>query len=182
LGTFITFPELLLWLPLLAGIICFFIKDQKIVKAVAFTGSLLVLVVALISLMYTATMYLNYNAVNYLWLKNLGTSFYISLDGSGRILTLLTAVSFPIIFLSTYKNNYKNAGAFFGLMMLAECGLMGVFVARDALVFYFFWELALIPVYFLCSKWGGEKRIQATFKFFVFTFFLTTPLKISTAL
>ena len=170
MGTFITFPELLLWLPLLAGIICFFIKDIKIVKAIAFAGSLLVLGVALISLLYTSKGYLNYNAVNYLWLQNLGTGFYVSLDGAGRILTLLTAVSFPLIFLSTYKNNYKNAGAFFGLMMLAECGLMGVFVAKDALVFYFFWELALIPVYFLCSIWGGEKRIQATFKFFVYTF------------
>ena len=170
MGTFITFPELLLWLPLLAGIICFFIKDIKIVKAIAFAGSLSVLVVALISLLFTSKVYLTYNAVNYLWLQNLGTSFYISLDGAGRILTLLTAVSFPLIFLSTYKNNYKNVGAFFGLMMLAECGLMGVFVAKDALVFYFFWELALIPVYFLCSIWGGEKRIQATFKFFVYTF------------
>ena len=47
---------------------------------------------------------------------------------------------------------------------------MGVFVAIDALVFYFFWELALIPVYFLCSRWGGERRIQATWKFFIYTF------------
>ena len=170
MGTFITFPELLLWLPLLAGVICFFIKDEKIAKATAFAGSILVLAVALISLFYTADVFRNYNAVNYFWLRDLGTSFYVSLDGAGRILTLLTAVSFPLIFLSTYKNSYKNAGAFFGLMMLAECGLMGVFVANDAMVFYFFWELALIPVYFLCSKWGGEKRIQATFKFFVYTF------------
>ena len=173
MGTFITFPELLLWLPLLAGVICFFIKDEKIVKATAFAGSLLVLAVALISLFYTADVFRNYNAVNYFWLRDLGTSFYVSLDGAGRILTLLTAVSFPLIFLSTYKNSYKNAGAFFGLMMLAECGLMGVFVANDAMVFYFFWELALIPVYFLCSKWGGERRIQATFKFFVYTFIIS---------
>jgi NADH-quinone oxidoreductase subunit M len=47
---------------------------------------------------------------------------------------------------------------------------MGVFLATDALLFYFFWELALIPVYFLCSQWGGERRIAATFKFFVYTF------------
>src|SRR6185436_4283276 len=103
-------------------------------------------------------------------LKYIGNSFYISLDGTGRVLTLLTAVSFPIIFISTWKNEYKNAGAFYGLMLLAQCGLMGVFLAKDALLFYFFWELALIPVYFLCSKWGGERRIQATFKFFVYTF------------
>jgi NADH-quinone oxidoreductase subunit M len=55
-------------------------------------------------------------------------------------------------------------------MLLSQAGLMGVFVATDALLFYFFWELALIPVYFLASQWGGEKRIQATFKFFVYTF------------
>ena len=47
---------------------------------------------------------------------------------------------------------------------------MGVFVAYDALLFYFFWELALIPAYFLCSQWGGERRIPVTFKFFIYTF------------
>jgi NADH-quinone oxidoreductase subunit M len=55
-------------------------------------------------------------------------------------------------------------------MLLSQAGLMGVFVSLDALLFYFFWELAIIPVYFLCSFWGGEKRIQATFKFFIYTF------------
>ncbi len=55
-------------------------------------------------------------------------------------------------------------------MMLGQAGLMGVFLAMDALLFYFFWELALIPMYFLCSQWGGEKRIAVTFKFFIYTF------------
>jgi len=55
-------------------------------------------------------------------------------------------------------------------MLLSLAGLLGVFLAMDALVFYFFWELALIPVYFLASQWGGERRIAATFKFFIYTF------------
>jgi NADH-quinone oxidoreductase subunit M len=55
-------------------------------------------------------------------------------------------------------------------MLLTQAGLMGVFTATDALLFYFFWELALVPVYFLCSGWGGEKRIAVTFKFFIYTF------------
>jgi len=55
-------------------------------------------------------------------------------------------------------------------MLLTQAGLVGVFVATDALLFYFFWELALVPVYFLCSLWGGEKRIAVTFKFFIYTF------------
>jgi NADH-quinone oxidoreductase subunit M len=92
------------------------------------------------------------------------------MDGMGKMLCLLTAVSFPVIFIATYKNNYKNAGSFYALMLLSQAGLIGVFVAGDALLFYFFWELALIPVYFLCSLWGGEKRIAVTFKFFIYTF------------
>jgi NADH-quinone oxidoreductase subunit M len=159
-----------MWLPLLAGIFCFTVKSESVAKNIALFGSLVVLGVSLATLFFTGTKFVNYNAVNYLWLSNIGTSFHVSLDGAGRILTLLTAVSFPIIFIATRNNTYKNAGAFFGLMLLAECGLMGVFLAKDALIFYFFWELALIPVYFLSSMWGGEKRIQATFKFFVYTF------------
>ena len=68
------------------------------------------------------------------------------------------------------NKDVEKPGAFYGLMLLSQAGLMGVFLANDALLFYFFWELALIPVYFLCSQWGGEKRIPVTFKFFVYTF------------
>ncbi len=88
----------------------------------------------------------------------------------GQLLCLLSAISFPLIFLSTWHSSYKKAHHFFALMLLSQAGLMGVFLAMDALLFYFFWELALIPVYFLCSQWGGEKRIAVTFKFFIYTF------------
>jgi len=83
---------------------------------------------------------------------------------------LLTAISMPLILIATRNNNYSNPGSFYALMSLAQVGLMGVFVSMDALLFYFFWELALIPVYFLSSIWGGEKRIAVTFKFFIYTF------------
>jgi len=170
-GSYITFPELLIWLPLVAGLIAFFLKGQGSAKNLAILASLLILAVSVASLFYADdSKYATYNRVNYYWLKHIGNSFYVGLDGTGRLLSFLTALSFPIIFISTQKNNYKNPAAFYGLMLLAQAGLMGVFVAMDALLFYFFWELALIPVYFLCSKWGGEKRIQTTFKFFVYTF------------
>jgi len=170
LGTYITFPELLIWLPFVAGILSFFLKNGNSAKTSALLFSLATLAVSVISLFYTDKSYANYNVVNYIWMKHIGNSLYLGLDGTGRLLTALTALAFPVIFLSTYKNDYKNPSAFYGLMLLAQAGLMGVFCAMDALLFYFFWELALIPVYFLCSKWGGEKRIQATFKFFVYTF------------
>jgi NADH-quinone oxidoreductase subunit M len=169
-GQFITFPELFIWLPLLAGICCFFLKGRSAYNA-AVLFSLLILAVAVASLFYSNdTLYGDYNRVNYIWMKEIGNSFFVGLDATGRLLVLLTAIAFPIIFITTQKNNYKKPGAFYGLMLLSMSGLMGVFVAMDALLFYFFWELALIPVYFLCSRWGGERRIQATFKFFVYTF------------
>ena len=171
LGNYFTFPELLLWCPLITGLIAFFIKDEKKVKAWALFSSLITLIISIVSLYYADnTKYFLYNNVSYVWMPYIGSSFAVGLDGMGQILTFLTAFSFPLIFASTYKTSYKNASAFYGLMLLSQAGLMGVFVAIDALTFYFFWELALIPVYFLCSKWGGERRIHATFKFFIYTF------------
>ncbi len=171
MGTYITFPDLLIWLPFLAGILCFISGSEKGAKYTAIGFSLLILGVSLATLFFTNDgKYLNYNNVNYIWLKYLGANYYIGLDGTGRILTLLTAIGFPMVLIATMKSSFKNAKSFYGLLMLTQAGLMGVFLALDALTFYFFWELALIPVYFLSSIWGGEKRIQATFKFFVYTF------------
>jgi NADH-quinone oxidoreductase subunit M len=164
------FPELLIWSPLIAGLLCFIFKNDKNSKAIALFSAIVTLLISFASLIYADDKQLSGLKDSYVWMKYLGASFNIGLDGMGHLLTLLTALSFPIIFVATYNNKYKNASTFYGLMLLSQAGLMGVFTAMDALVFYFFWELALIPVYFLCSRWGGEKRIQATFKFFIYTF------------
>lgn len=166
----ITFPHVLIFFPLLAGLVTFLFKKDAAVKSWALFSSIVTLIVSLLSLNYAGNKGLSGLDFNYEWLKYIGASFSVSLDGMGRLLTLLTAISFPIIFLATYKNQYKNVQLFYGLLLLTQAGLMGVFVATDALIFYFFWELAIIPVYFLCSSWGGEKRVQATFKFFIYTF------------
>jgi len=167
----ITFPELLIWFPLVAGLVAFFIRREKTVKAWTLLASLITLGISIVSLLYADnTKHFYLNNVSYFWLKYLGSNFSVGLDGMGHMLTALTAISFPLIFIATYKTSYKNANVFYGLMLLTQAGLMGVFCALDLLVFYFFWELAVIPVYFLCSRWGGERRIRATFKFFVYTF------------
>ncbi len=169
-GNYITIPHLLIFIPLLAGLVTFFIKNHSAAKGWSLFAVMLTFGISLLSLVYSHNSELSGLAYNYEWLKQIGAGFSVSLDGMGRLLTLLTAISFPVIFVATYNNSYKNANIFYGLMLLTQAGLMGVFVATDALLFYFFWELALIPVYFLCSRWGGEKRIQATFKFFIYTF------------
>jgi len=174
LGTYFTFPELLIWIPFITGLIAIFIKGGKNVKLFALLSSIATLAVSVISLFYSDIAhhpeFFYYSNVSYVWMPYIGSSFSVGLDGMGFLVTFLTAFSYPLIFAATYKNEYKNSNAFYALMLLAQAGIMGVFVATDALLFYFFWELALIPLYFLCSRWGGEKRIQATFKFFVYTF------------
>jgi NADH-quinone oxidoreductase subunit M len=161
-------PVLLIFIPLVAGLLAFFIKGANGSKQLALLASVATVVVSLLSVfVYTTAKFSNFDAS---WIPTLGSRFAVSLDGMSKMLTLLTAVSFPIIFAATYNNTYKNANQFYALMLLTQAGLMGVFLAADGLLFYFFWELALIPVYFLCSIWGGEKRIAVTFKFFIYTF------------
>ena len=161
-------PVLLIVIPLVTGLIGFLLKTEAGARAWALLSSLATLVVALVGLGLEKGSALA--SANVSWLPELGSRFAVRLDGLSLILTLLTTISFPLIFIATWRDTYKKAWNFYALMLLSQAGLLGVFLATDALLFYFFWELALIPVYFLSSQWGGERRIAATFKFFVYTF------------
>ncbi len=159
-------PVLLITIPLLAGILAFVLKQYS--KHLAWLASLATLGVMLYAIMVPHCSC--NNAYTAAWLPSLGASFTVGLSGVGTVLCLLTAFTFPLIYLGTSERKYDNESSFFALMLLSQAGLMGVFVAMDGLLFYFFWEIALIPVYFLCSIWGGSKRIAASFKFFIYTF------------
>ncbi len=153
-----------LLIPIIAAIVLLFIKQDDKVQLVA-VGAALLSLFAAIYMLTNAT-----SAFDAAWLPVLNSRFILQADGLSKILVLLTAISFPAIFIATGKNIVANKNVFLSLMLFTQAGLMGVFLAGDALLFYFFWELALIPVYFLCSIWGGEKRIAVTFKFFIYTF------------
>lgn len=161
-------PVLLILLPLLGGLISFFLRQAKAARTWAILLSLITFLVSLAGLtIYSSAAALHADTA---WLPLLGSRFTVGLDGMGQMLCLLCAAAFPLIFLATCRTEYRNAPNFYALMLLTQAGMMGVFVAMDVLLFYFFWELALIPAYFLCSGWGGERRIQVTFKFFIYTF------------
>jgi NADH-quinone oxidoreductase subunit M len=161
-------PVLLILIPLLSGLAGFFTKGENAPRTWALFSSIITLCVFLAGVFFFG------KADNLLfeaeWMTDIGSNVTLSLDGMGKMLCLLTAMGFPLIFAATFNKSYANPNQFYALMLLAQAGLMGVFVATDGLLFYFFWELALIPVYFLCSRWGGEKRIAVTFKFFIYTF------------
>ncbi len=159
---------LLILIPLVAGLALFIIKGEAAAKSLALMASFAVVVVSILGLTtMNSPHYLQFDAS---WLPMLFARFHIGLDGMGQTLCLLTAISFSLIFIATWNNSYPQPSRFYALMLLSQAGLMGVFLSMDALLFYFFWELALIPVYFLSSIWGGEKRIAVTFKFFIYTF------------
>jgi NADH-quinone oxidoreductase subunit M len=159
---------LLILIPLVAGLLTFGLKGSgpKTLGLVSSLASLAVTIAALFQFR-TAPASLHHSCN---WIPQLGATFSVGLDGMGMMLSLLTSISFVLIFIVINKREYDRANSFYALMLLSQAGLMGVFTAYDAMLFYFFWELALIPVYFLCSLWGGEKRIPVTFKFFIYTF------------
>ena len=104
------------------------------------------------------------------WLPQLGASFSLLGDGLSTMLTALTGIVLLAVMVMQQNKYVESPHIFYGLLLMSVAGINGVFLAADGLLFYFFWELALIPVYFLCSRWGGERRIPVTFKFFIYTF------------
>ena len=151
-------------IPFVTALLLLFIKNDKSANTVAIVSTLGTLVAALVVAGNGAV---DFNAP---WIPVLNAQFLLHADGLAKILVLLTAISFPAIIIATSQNQPKQKNIFLSLLLFTQSGLMGVFLAGDALLFYFFWELALIPVYFLSSIWGGEKRIAVTFKFFIYTF------------
>lgn len=104
------------------------------------------------------------------WIPKLGIYFKAGIDGISMIMVLLTTALVPLIILTTYEHEYKNAKAFYALILFMQAGLLTVFTALDGFLFYVGWEAALIPIYFICALWGGENRIRINIKFFIYTF------------
>jgi NADH-quinone oxidoreductase subunit M len=103
------------------------------------------------------------------WLPSLGISYKVGIDGVSLFLVLLVTFLMPISVLSTFEAVKERVKEFYFCMLLLETAMIGAFVSLDLFLFYIFWELMLIPMYFLIGMWGGERRIYATIKFFIFT-------------
>jgi NADH-quinone oxidoreductase subunit M len=100
---------------------------------------------------------------------NLGISFHVGIDGLSLWLVLLTTLLVPLALLSSWVSIKYRVREFLICMLALETGMIGVFVAMDMFVFYVFWEVMLVPMYFLIGVWGGERRIYASVKFVIYT-------------
>ncbi len=96
-------------------------------------------------------------------------NYYVGIDGISLWLVLLTTLIMPIAVLSTWHAVDKNVKGFMALALLLETAMLGAFISLDLFLFYVFWELMLIPMYFMIGIWGGKNRIYAAIKFFLFT-------------
>jgi len=158
---------LLIFLPLVGALVT------------AFTGNAakhVALFFSLVSLALTAVIVGQFTpdattqfVVNLPWIADLGISFHAGIDGISLITVILTNVLVPIIILASYQHDYKKPNSFFALILFMQAGLLVVFTAMDAFLFYIGWEAALIPIYFICAIWGGKDRIKVNMKFFVYT-------------
>ncbi|MDT7808249.1 MAG: NADH-quinone oxidoreductase subunit [Acidobacteriota bacterium] len=103
------------------------------------------------------------------WVAAIGAHYHVGVDGMSLWLVLLTTLLVPISILSSWHSVEKRESAFFAFMLLLESAMIGVFVSLDLLLFYLFFEASLVPMFFLIGVWGGERRLYATVKFFVYT-------------
>jgi NADH-quinone oxidoreductase subunit M len=162
---------LLIIFPLLASLVVFFTRG-KASRNITLGAAVLELLLALAAFFIfrrdpSSALLLTDCA----WVPSLGIRFTVSINSLSVLLVMLTAFLSPLIVLSSFAHNYKNPHHFYGLVLMMMMALVGVFVADDGFLFYVFWELALIPIYFICLVWGGENRGGITFKFFVYTLF-----------
>src|SRR5216110_2197931 len=105
------------------------------------------------------------------WIPNWGIHYAVGVDGISLFMILLTTFLVPLSILGSYNYITTRERAFYALMLVLTSGMIGVFVALDLFLFYVMWDVMLIPMYFIIGMWGGQNRLYAALKFFVYTFF-----------
>src|SRR3984885_7215013 len=104
-----------------------------------------------------------------LWIRSIGAHFTLGIDGLSFLLVMLTTVLGPIAFLSSWSAIQKREKEYYILLLLLQTGMLGVFMSLDFVLFYVFWEVMLVPMYFLIAVWGSERRLYAAIKFLLYT-------------
>ena len=105
------------------------------------------------------------------WIPDWGVYYQIGLDGYNVLLVLMTAFLGPLVVAGAFTAITKDVKLFYAMVLLIQFAMLGTFVAQDLFVFYIFWETMLIPMFLMIGIWGGERRIYATLKFFLYTAF-----------
>lgn len=166
--------SLMLLVTLAGGLLLLFIPKQK-ENLIRISG----LIISIITFIISLLLFFNFDNSSsefqfihqFKWIEKLNISYFVGVDGMSLLLVLLTTFLTPLTLLSSWTSIEKNVKEFTFFMLMLEVGMLGVFVALDLFLFYVFWEAMLIPMYFIIGIWGGEQRIYASVKFFIYTMF-----------
>ncbi|MDP2767794.1 MAG: NuoM family protein [Candidatus Methanoperedens sp.] len=160
---------LMIIIPLIGAIITFLTRTREQARSTALLASGISLVISLILfLRFDSTVSTIQFAESYPWISSLGINLKFGLDGIGLPLVLLSNIVIPLTVIFAWGET-KEANKFYGLILLEQVGVLGVFTSLDFFVFYVFWEIVLIPMYFLISIWGGPRKDYSAIKFFIYT-------------
>jgi proton-translocating NADH-quinone oxidoreductase chain M len=161
--------SLLILIPLIGAVISFLTRTRAQARIVALIASLIPLALAV-------QMYLEFDKTSskmqfvesYNWVPSIGVKYTVGVDGIGLPLVILSAIVSVLVIIYAWGENTRP-NQFFALLLLNEVGVMGVFTALDFFLFYIFWEIVLIPMFFLIGVWGGPRKDYAAIKFFIYT-------------
>jgi len=162
------------YLPLIGAIVLLFVpKDQhEWIRRIALLSSLASFVVSLALPYYFDPSTPNMQFVEkFNWIPGIGVKYYMGLDGISLWLVMLTTLLSPISVLCSWRSIEHRVKEFFVFLLVLETGMLGVFVSLDFFLFYIFWEVMLVPMYFLIGVWGSDRRLYSAIKFFLYTLF-----------
>lgn len=165
--------NLLIFLPLISAAVIFLagrvLTSARVIKGLALALSLPPLAINLVMLAGYEYDFAGFQFATVTeWIQTFGITYAVGLDGISMPLVFLTSLLTPLVVLLSF-DEHKNLPVYFALLFMLECGLFGVFAALDFFLFYLFWEVVLLPMYFLILGWGGPRRRYAAIKFFVYT-------------
>jgi NADH-quinone oxidoreductase subunit M len=165
--------SLLIWLPIGTGVLILLLGERNVVAGrwLALLGSLatLALVVPLWSSFDPSTAALQFPE-NLPWIPRFNAAYALGVDGISLPLIVLTAFMTVPVVIAGWSVIHARVAQYFAAFLIMEGLMIGVFCATDALLFYFFWEAMLIPMFLIIGIWGGPRRVYATIKFFLYTF------------
>ena len=159
---------ILILIPFVTGLAVLLIKNPLIAKKIAIGSSFagLALTFYVLGLVVQGTGSFDLNLV---WIPSIGVNFHIGIDGLSMLMVLLTNLLSPFIYLSGINKEQPRTNILYALMLFMQAAMLGVFTSLDSFLFYIFWELSLIPIYFIVLLWGGKRRQIITLKFFIYT-------------
>jgi NADH-quinone oxidoreductase subunit M len=164
------------YFPLL-GMVLIMVTKREQVNAIKWIANLTGLIGFLISLplitAFNNPRYINSNGFRFVydrpWIELIGARYKFGIDGISMLLILLTTLLGAISILSSWTAIKEREKEYYAFLLLLQTGMLGVFMSLDFLVFYVFWEVMLVPMYFLIGVWGGPRKLYAAIKFFLYT-------------